>query len=105
MFPKRSIINLPLTIDEAVDMLLADLPLADRSRLASLEAEGLEALNRMVGAQIASDFRLWSGNHELLHACLEAALEKGEDAADPTLVIVNAIWARLQATHVLRRVK
>jgi len=39
-----------------------------------------------------------------LYACLEAARGLGEEA-DPTLVIVRAMWEKLQQTHVLRIVK
>ena len=97
--------ELPLTIDEAVSMLLADLPLLDRTRLSSMTAEELDLINRVVGLQIAKDFRLWSGNDPLLHACLEAVDEYDEDDADPTLVIVRSMWKKLQETHVLRLVK
>ena len=49
MFPKMIDIKLPSTIEEAVDILLDDLPLLDRSRLAGLTTEELDLINRMVG--------------------------------------------------------
>ncbi|BBO86953.1 hypothetical protein [Desulfosarcina ovata] len=106
MFPKPIDNDLPLTIDDAVQLLLADLPLLDRTRLGAMEPEELDWINRMVGLQIAKDFRLWSGNDILLSACLEAAgdSEAGTDG-DPTMVIIHAMWKKLQETHVLRPVK
>lgn len=104
MFPKPMDMALPQTVAEAVDVLLGDLPLLDRTRLGSMDQDELDVINRMVGLQIARDFRLWSGNDALLHACLAAA-ETEETTADPTLVIVHAMWRRLQETHVLRIVQ
>jgi hypothetical protein len=104
MFPKTVDIELPLTIDDAVNMLLDDLQLLDRTRLSVMTPDELDLINRLVGLHIARDFQLWSGNHSLLYACLEAARGLGEEA-DPTLVIVRAMWEKLQQTHVLRIVK
>ena len=105
MFPKTMDIDLPMTIADAVDMLLADLPLLERSRLANLTLADLDLINRLVGLQIARDFRLWSGNDSLLHACMESIDLKDDDELDPTMVIVRAMWQKLQETHVLRLVK
>jgi hypothetical protein len=105
MFPKMIDIKLPSTIDEAVDILLDDLPLLDRSRLACLSAEELDLINRTVGLQIARDFKLWSGNDDLLHACMAVMEQNRAEDAEPTMVIIRAMWAKLQETHVLRLVK
>jgi len=105
MFPKMIDLILPSTIAEAVDILLDDLPLQDRSRLACLSQEELDLINRVVGLQIARDFKLWSGNDDLLHDCMEAIEQQGDKDADPTMVIVRAMWKKLQETHALRLVK
>lgn len=105
MFPKPIDTQLPMTIDEAVSLLLSDLPLLDRTRLSVLTDEELNLINRAVSLQIAKDFRLWSGNDALLHACLEATDGCEEESEDLTIVIVRAMWKRLQETHVLRLVK
>ena len=104
MIQKRLSIDLPLTIDEAVTTLLNDLPLLDRTRMAAMNWEELCLIGREVGTQIEKDFRLYSGNDILLADCLVAA-QKLNEPPDPTLVIIRAIWQRLQQTHVLRLVK
>jgi hypothetical protein len=104
MFPRSVGIELPLTIDEAVTTILNDLPLLDRTRLSAMGPDELHLINREVGAQIAKDFKLWSGNDILLSDCLVAA-QHLDEPADPTLTIVHAVWQRLQDTHVLRLVK
>jgi len=105
MFPKMIDANLPLTADEAVDTLLADLSLLERNHLAYLSEDELGLINRMVGHQIVKDFRLWSGNESLLRDCLDAIADEDDDELDPTMVIVRAMWQKLQDTHVLRLVK
>ena len=105
MFPKMIDLILPSTIAEAVDILLDDLPLLDRSRLACLSQEELDLINRVVGLQIARDFKLWSGNDDLLHDCMEVIEQQGDKDADPTMVIIRAMWTKLQEIHALRLVK
>ena len=105
MFTKPLGSDLPSTIDEAVSILLADLRLLDRTRLGSMTTEDLNLINKVVGHQITRDFRLWSGNGLLLHACLNAMEDTGKEDADPTLAIIHSMWKKLQETHVLRLVK
>ena len=106
MFTKPLSSDLPSTIDEAVSILLTDLRLLDRTRLGSMTDEELDLVNQVVGYQITRDFRLWSGNELLLHECMEA-LDAMPDKAhcDPAMVIIHAMWEKLQKTHVLRVVK
>ena len=101
MYPQTIDIDLPRTIDGAVTLLLADLPLLERSRLANMTPEELDLVNHVVGLQIARDFRLWSGNDALLQACMAATESTDGDDLDPTKVIVRAMWQKLQETHVL----
>ena len=105
MFTKPLSSDLPSTIEEAVSILLADLRLLDRTRLGSMTAEELNWVNKVVGLQITRDFRLWSGNELLLHACLNAMEDTGGEDADPSMAIIHALWKKLQETHVLRLVK
>ena len=104
MVPKSIGVELPLTIDEAVTTIINDLPLLDRTRLSAMKAEELDLIDRQVGSQIAKDFRLWGGNDFLLSDCLSAA-QQYDEPTDPTLVIIHAVWQKLQNTHVLRLIK
>ncbi|THB76422.1 MAG: hypothetical protein D3926_17700 [Desulfobacteraceae bacterium] len=105
MFTKPLSSDLPSTIDEAVNILLADLRLLDRTRMGSMTTEELDLVNQVVGLQITRDFRLWSGNELLLHACLKSMEDSGREDADPAMAIIQAMWEKLQETHVLRLVK
>ena len=104
MIPKSIGIDLPFTIEEAVTTILNDLSLLERTRLSAMDSEELYLIDREVGAQLAKDFRLWSGNDILLADCL-AASQQFDEPTDPTLVIIHAVWQKLQETHVLRLVK
>ena len=104
MLPKPINIDLPLTIDEAVNTILNDLPLLDRTRLSAIKSDELWNIDREIGSQIAKDFRLCSGNDILLSECLAAA-QQYDELPEPTLVILHAVWQKLQQTHVLRLVK
>ena len=104
MFPKPLTIELPTTIEDAVDILLSDLPLLDRTRLSAMTSDELDLVNHLVGRQIAQDFRLYSGNDVLLSSCLSACSQSGAPA-DPAMVIIHAMWQKLQETHVLRLIK
>ena len=104
MIPKSIDIELPLSIDEAVATILNDLPLLDRTRLSAMRSDELYLIEHEVGAQIAKDFRLWSGNDILLADCLAAA-QQFDEPTEPTLVIIHAVWKELQRTHVLRLVQ
>ena len=104
MFPKSMDVPLPQSVADAVDVLLGDLQVLDRTRLGAMDPDELDQVNRVVGLQIARDFRLWSGNDALLADCLALA-DTEETTADPTMVIIHTMWRRLQETHVLRIVK
>ena len=104
MIPKLIGNELPLSIDEAVNTILNDLPLLDRTRLSAMKSEELCLIGREVGTQIEHDFRICSGNDILLADCLAAA-QQYDEPPDPTMVIIRAVWQKLQQTHVLRLVK
>jgi len=104
MIPRSIGIELPLTIEDAVNTILNDLPLLDRTRLSAMKPDELCLVEREVGSQIAKDFKLWSGNDILLSECLSAA-QQYDDSPDPAFVIVRAVWQELQQTHVLRLIK
>ena len=105
MFTRPLSSNLPTSVDAAVSTLLADLRLKDRTRLGSMSTEELNLVNQALGVQIARDFRLWSGNDLLLNACLEEMEDTDKEDSDPSMVIIQAMWEKLQETHMLRVVK
>lgn len=95
----------PRTIDEAVDRLLANMPLKDKTTVANMSLVELPNLHLTLGGYILNNFGLLSGNRELMRSCRMKAktiFQHDEDAVD---IIIDALWERLQQTHRLRVVK
>lgn len=96
--------DLPKTVDEAVDRIISELPLKDKTRIARMGPEEARALPIRLGDYIWTRFGLKDGNDELMASCRLAAdgddLRK-EDAID---VIADALWNKLRRTHSLRPV-
>jgi hypothetical protein len=97
--------NLPRTLDEAIDQLLAALPLRHKVRIAKTDEENLDDLNFSLGMYVRNEFGLRTRNRALLDSCISHI---GENRADPDLasyVIIRELWTRLRETHALRAIK
>ena len=97
--------EVPRTIDEAVDRLLSNLPLKDKTTVANMSHVELPNLHLTLGGYILNNFGLLSGNWELMSSCRAQAgniLQHDEDAVG---IIIDALWEKLRKTHKLRVVK
>ncbi len=79
----------PVTIDEAVGVVIATLSDDDKTKIAAVSEPNLIGLHPGLGTWIRNNLGLWSGNERLL----ESADTK--DADDASLVIIEALWRRL----------
>lgn len=97
MYPKTESFSLPETVDEAVDLLISDL-LADHiETLSTLSERQFDRLYRLVSPFILTEFKLWSGNNQLLNSCMDAI--KDTDAnCDPAGLILRKTKACLDET-------
>jgi hypothetical protein len=90
--------ELPQTIDQAADLIISDL-LADHvEAMANLSDEEFESLYQGVAPYLIDEFRLWSGNNNLLAACLEACNANGE-SPDPARIILKRVVERIGDTE------
>lgn len=92
----------PVTIHQAVDRLVSDLFLKDKTRISAMEPFELDELHSTLGLYIKETFGLLSGNHRLTKACMQSA---GVDAMLPdeaAAIIIKQLWKKLQVTHKLR---
>lgn len=92
----------PKTVDDAVDRLISDIELKDRTLIANIEKHELTELRFGLGNYIRNFYGLWMGNDELLESCRSYS---GDDQLDPdaaSAVIIEALWQRLCQTHKLR---
>jgi len=97
--------NLPQTVDQAVYKLLGKLSLRDKTMIANIPEENLDDLYHSLEVYIRNEFSLWLSNEVLLDSCSSASGMKNLDEHSASLVILKALWRKLQTTNVLRIVK
>ena len=97
--------DVPKTVEEAIDRLMEELPLRDKTRIAKMDKSDLTVLHATIGPHIRDEFELWRGNIELLESCRKLS---GQDQLHMDVVpsmIIDLLWARLRRTHSVRVVK
>ena len=97
--------KLPTTVGEVADLLIDDLPLRERTKLARMEPDKLIRINESLGPDIIEEFKLFTGNFILLDDCTKFAIKKNLKQKDPSLAIIYRLWEKLKKTHRLRLVK
>ena len=95
MFEKKKRYTTPRTLDEAADLLIADLPPEYQDLLTKMSEEDFNRLYDSVGGYILDDFKLWLGNEALLVSCYRESGES-EDTSDPARIILNRVREKLQ---------
>jgi hypothetical protein len=92
----------PKTVQEAVDRIIDELSLKDKTTIASMAEDELITLQFTLGSNIGKEFGVWSGNRQLLESC-EAI--SGDVYLHPDFapsVIIKELWESLRETHKLR---
>jgi len=100
--------NLPfksLSLDKALNMLLASMSLKERCHIANMEKSELNYLNKTLGEYIRKTFGAKSGHEALLEECKAIAGMNEMTDCDMVNIIIYELWKRLRETHVLRVIK
>lgn len=97
--------QLPKTVDEAVERLISELPLKDRTKIAKMGEDDLSALPLTMGQYIREQFGLGRGNKELMESCCSLSGEDDIHEETASMVVIEALWERLRQTHALRVLK
>jgi hypothetical protein len=97
--------GVPESVDQAVDMMVAQLPLKDRTAVANLQKNQLENLLQAVDIYLSGEFALGRGNDLLMASCSRYLNEELEGQNEPAMAVINELWKRLRGTHRLRIVK
>ena len=84
----------PKSIQEAVDVLLPELPEKDKEAIRNMAEEQLSTLHIYLGNHIRNSFGLWGTNEDLLRACCHDTSLRSADGA--SMVIIKALWWKLQ---------
>lgn len=82
----------PETVDEAVDLLLDQLPEGAKAEIAAMSKDDLIGLHMDIGTWIRNNLGLWVGNNA--PALLQATQKQHPD--DASIAIIEALWKRLQ---------
>ena len=97
--------QLPKNVDQAVDLLISELTLKDKTKIAKMGEYDLSALPFTIGQYIREHFGLGRGNEDLMQSCCSLAEEDDLHEETASMVIIEALWNRLRQTHGLRVVK
>ncbi len=103
--PGIAVLQLPETVDQAVDLLMGRLSLREKSQLSNMSQTALTDSGMSLGVYIQGDFRVWAGNQQLIQSCCEKAGRRNLDPDEAVFVILKSLWERLRNTHAIRRVK
>jgi hypothetical protein len=89
--------QMPKTVDEAADRLIADLSIMDQEILSKMDDDEFDRFYDAVATCILEDFNLWTGNDRLLTSCYAA--EEGKKVDDePARIILKKVKHKLQHT-------
>ncbi len=102
---KRKSSTLPKTVDQAVERLIDELSLKDRTTLGNLTEDELSLLHINLGEYIRNEFGLWSGNDDLMASCCTIAKMGKIHEDEASSIIIRELWKRLRETHKLRVVE
>ncbi len=95
----------PQSIDEAVERLISQMPLKDKTTVANMAQDELPNLYLTLGGYIMNNFGLLSGNQKLIESCRLEADGSVQHEEDAVAVIIKELWQKLQQTHRLRVMK
>jgi hypothetical protein len=105
MSASRKTDNLPQTVEHAVDKLLAKLSLREKTMIANIPPENLQNLYPSLEESVQSELRFWLANEKLMESCRLASGKHEFDGHAAVVVIIEALWNKLQKTNVLRIVR
>jgi hypothetical protein len=94
----------PKTVEEALEKLLPVLTLKEKTKIVNMPEKDLFHLKTSLGYFIQTEYRLW-GNDPLIRACEKFASENNLPYDEPLMVIIWALWNKLQKANLLRVVK
>jgi hypothetical protein len=95
------VLDIPKTMDEAVDQIIAEFTL----ETANMTEEDLAILQAILAKFISEKLDEWLECKELYADCLNRADGELLDETDASTVIFRVLWDRLRQTHKLRVVK
>jgi len=103
--PERILAKWPKTVEEAVERVISELALKDKTSIANMTEEDLVSLHPRLGKYILNRFGLLFGNKELMASCSFVSGQKDLHEGDASAFIIRKVWERLRETHTLKIVE
>jgi len=97
--------KLPRTVDEAVERLIRDLSLKDKTNISNMTENELMTLEFTLGAYISNEFGIYTGNQKWRFSSKFLSNDVHLDPDDVSPLIIKELWKRLRESHRLRVVK
>ncbi len=94
----------PKTVEEALEKLMPVLTLKEKTKIVNMAENDLFHLKASLGFFIYSEYRLW-GNDPLINDCNKFASANNLIYDEALMIIIWALWKKLQSTNLLRVVK
>lgn len=94
MIDRYSRYTLPATVDEAAEVLISDLTTQQMTAMAQMNDQEFNQLCDILVPHLQHDFRLWTGNEQLLSNCFERS--GSEASTDPMRIIMECMRSKLQ---------
>jgi len=94
MYEKPNLPSLPRTVDEVADLLISDLPPKEMVTLSSMDENEFLRLYNTVAQYVLDEFKIWTGNDDLLQSCLSRVSDSDDDT-DPAMIILRCVWQKL----------
>jgi hypothetical protein len=95
--------KLPRSVDQAVDRLIAELSLYDKSMIVNMSEEELIDLQFSVGEYIRKEFRL-EENHDLMESCRLVSEVDEIHIGHASYTIIMQLWKSLQKVFIFKGV-
>ena len=94
----------PPTVELAVDKILSDLSVRDRTKIANMNEKRLMEYHLIFGIFIKNEFRLW-GNEPLLKSCCDVSGLSKVNPDQASYIILQELQKRINQGDVLKVVK
>jgi hypothetical protein len=91
----------PRTVDEAVEILHANMSLNEEFTLTAMNEEDLIEVHFSLGHQIRREFGLWTGNESLLESCRSESGNPDLHIDDASMVIVRSLWKKVRKSNIM----
>ena len=102
---KRKPLKAPKTVEQAVERLISEISLKDKTTIANIAEVELSVLHTSIGEYIRNEFGLWSGNEDLMTSCCFIVKRDKIHEDEASSIIIRELWRCLRVTHKLRIVK